>query len=238
MHRQQRSGRGRAHELAIMEQAGKIHRRVLEDCVPAMLAGKDLSEAELGGEVYLAPDREGHHGIARFGMFGTEMVLAFRLLGRTRSIRPVSRWAGGFPRDGPGAPVLGSRERTQARRSGSSSTARAGVRGYHTDKTMIVRSRIAASRGTRGASPMRGDPERGGGDASARDYSRKRIYDTIIGSLEPAFLENLHGPWEAAGCSSWATASVSSWRDAGHRPWLSRAARRGDGKSPSNQERN
>jgi Xaa-Pro dipeptidase len=40
---------------------------------------------------------------------------------------------------------------------------------------------------------MRGDPERGGRDAAAGDYGPEEIYETIIGGLEPAFLENFMG---------------------------------------------
>ena len=115
-----------AYELAIMEQAGKIHRRVLEDCVPAMLA-EGLSEAELGGEVYSLLVREGHHGIARFGMFGTES-LGSSALGRTPSIRPVSMGRG-VPAGWPPAPrssAAGSENSSPE--IWSSSTARAGCR--------------------------------------------------------------------------------------------------------------
>ncbi len=50
-----------AYELSLMERAGKIHRHVLEDVVPAMLREGGMSEAELGGEVFARMVKEGHH---------------------------------------------------------------------------------------------------------------------------------------------------------------------------------
>ncbi|MDD3857081.1 MAG: aminopeptidase P family N-terminal domain-containing protein [Methanoculleus sp.] len=82
-----------AYELSLMERAGKIHRHVLEDVVPAMLR-EGMSEAELGGEVFARMVKEGHHGIARFGRFGTEMILGQLGFGEN-SLYPTSF-------DGPG----------------------------------------------------------------------------------------------------------------------------------------
>jgi len=100
-----------AYELAIMERAGKIHRRVLEDAVPGMLR-EGMSEAELGGEVFSRLVREGHHGITRFGMFGTEMVLGQFGFGENSLYPTGFDGPGGCRGMAPGAPVLGSRDRT------------------------------------------------------------------------------------------------------------------------------
>lgn len=55
------------YELAIMKQAGQVHRRVLEDRVPKLLI-EGMSEAELAGHLFSVMIEEGHHGVARFGM--------------------------------------------------------------------------------------------------------------------------------------------------------------------------
>jgi len=95
-----------AYELAIMEQAGRIHRHVLEDCVPGMLR-EGMSEAGLGGEVFSLMVREGHHGIARFGRFGTEMVLGQIGFGES-SLYPTNF-------DGPGGCLGAAPRRTGSR---------------------------------------------------------------------------------------------------------------------------
>ncbi|HPM55068.1 MAG TPA: M24 family metallopeptidase, partial [Methanoculleus sp.] len=124
-----------AYELAIMERAGRIHRRVLEDAVPGMLR-EGMSEAELGGEVFSRLVREGHHGITRFGMFGTEMVLGQLGFGENSLYPTGFDGPGGCRGMAPGAPVLGSRDRTL--RSGDLVfvDCGCGVQGYHTDKTV------------------------------------------------------------------------------------------------------
>ena len=49
-------------ELALMEQAGRIHRRVLEERVPALLK-EGVSEAELNTHLTAVMVAEGHHGV-------------------------------------------------------------------------------------------------------------------------------------------------------------------------------
>ena len=181
-----------AYELAIMEQAGKIHRRVLEDCVPAMLA-EGLSEAELGGEVYSLLVREGHHGIARFGMFGTEMVLGQRGFG-DNSIYPTSfDGPGGSRGMAPGAPVLGSRERKLKPGDLVFLDCACGVQGYHTDKTMTYVFRGSLPREAIEAHHRCVEIQNEAAAMLRPGITPEEIYDTIIGSLEPAFLENFMG---------------------------------------------
>ena len=61
------------YELALMEHAGKIHRRVLEDQVPGMLT-EGIDEITFYCDLYSRMMKEGHQGIIRFGGFN-EMVL-------------------------------------------------------------------------------------------------------------------------------------------------------------------
>ena len=181
-----------AYELAIMEQAGKIHRRVLEDCVPAMLA-EGLSEAELGGEVYSLLVREGHHGIARFGMFGTEMVLGQLGFGEN-SIYPTGfAGPGGSRGMAPGAPVLGSRERKLKPGDLVFLDCACGVQGYHTDKTMTYVFRGSLPREAIEAHHRCVEIQNEAAAMLRPGITPEEIYDTIIGSLEPAFLENFMG---------------------------------------------
>jgi Xaa-Pro aminopeptidase len=124
-----------AYELAIMERAGAIHRRALEDQVPALLR-EGMSEAELGCELYSILVRDGHQGIARFGRFGSEIVLGQLGFGEN-SIYPTNfDGPGGCLGLEPAAPVLGSRARKLRKGDLVFVDVGCGMAGYHTDKTM------------------------------------------------------------------------------------------------------
>jgi Xaa-Pro aminopeptidase len=123
------------YELAILERAGALHRRTLEEGVPALLR-EGMSEAEFGCDLFSLMVREGHQGTVRFGMFNVDIAVGQLGFGEN-SIYPTSfDGPGGCVGIGPAAPVLGSRERTL--RKGDLVFADIGfaVDGYSTDKTM------------------------------------------------------------------------------------------------------
>ncbi len=180
------------YELALMERAGKIHRHVLEDVVPAMLR-EGMSEAELGGEVFARMVREGHHGIARFGRFGTEMILGQLGFGEN-SLYPTSfDGPGGCLGAAPGAPVLGNHDRTL--RSGDLVfvDCACGVQGYHTDKTVTYMFERSLPEEAIEAHHRCVEIQ----DATAAmlrpGIAPSEIYETILDGLEPGFLENFMG---------------------------------------------
>jgi Xaa-Pro dipeptidase len=124
-----------AYEIAILERAGALHRRVLEEDVPTLLR-EGMSEAELGCELFSIMVRGGHQGLARFGLFGAEIVLGQLGFGEN-SLCPTSfNGPGGCLGLEPAAPVLGSRARTLRKGDLVFIDIGCGVEGYHTDKTM------------------------------------------------------------------------------------------------------
>lgn len=181
-----------AYELAIMERAGKIHRRVLEDAVPGMLR-EGMSEAELGGEVFSRLVREGHHGITRFGMFGTEMVLGQFGFGENSLYPTGFDGPGGCRGMAPGAPVLGSRDRTL--RSGDLVfvDCGCGVQGYHTDKTVTYTFREPVPEEAVEAHYRCVEVQDETASMLRPGVMPSEIYETILGGLDPAFLENFMG---------------------------------------------
>ena len=181
-----------AYELAIMERAGRIHRRVLEDAVPGMLR-EGMSEAELGGEVFSRLVREGHHGITRFGMFGTEMVLGQFGFGENSLYPTGFDGPGGCRGMAPGAPVLGNRDRTL--RSGDLVfvDCGCGVQGYHTDKTVTYMFRGPASEEAVEAHYRCVEVQDETASMLRPGVMPSEIYETILGGLDPAFLENFMG---------------------------------------------
>ena len=181
-----------AYELAIMEQAGRIHRHVLEDCVPGMLR-EGMSEAGLGGEVFSLMVREGHHGIARFGMFGTEMVLGQIGFGES-SLYPTNfDGPGGCLGVAPGAPVLGSPDRTLKCGDQVFLDCACGVQGYHTDKTVTYMFGRPLPEEAIEAHHRCVEIQDEAAALLRAGTRPSEVYETVIGGLEPAFLKNFMG---------------------------------------------
>ena len=181
-----------AYELAIMEQAGRIHRHVLEDCVPGMLR-EGMSEAGLGGEVFSLMVREGHHGIARFGMFGTEMVLGQIGFGESSLYPTGFDGPGGCLGAAPGAPVLGSPDRTLEAGDLVFLDCACGVQGYHTDKTVTYIFRRSLPEEAIDAHRLCVEIQDEAAALLRAGTRPSEVYETVIGGLEPAFLKNFMG---------------------------------------------
>jgi Xaa-Pro dipeptidase len=180
------------YELAIMEQCGAIHRRVMEENVPKMLR-EGMSEAELACELYSLLVREGHQGTVRFSMFNVDIAVAQLGFGEN-SIYPTSfDGPGGCVGIGPAAPVLGSRDRKLGKGDLVFVDVGCAMDGYHTDKTMVYQfgralpdevvaiHRRCVEREHRLASLLKP-----GAIPSA-------IYADVMGSLDPEFLKNFMG---------------------------------------------
>jgi Xaa-Pro dipeptidase len=179
------------YELALMERAGKIHRFVLEDCVPGMLA-EGIDEVTFGCDLYSVMVKEGHQGIIRFSRFN-EMLLGQIGFG-TSSISPICvDTPGGVSGMHPSVPQMGCRERKLKKGDLVVIDIGCGCNGYQTDKTL---------------SYMFGRPIP---DAAMQEHFRcveiqdtmasmlkpgaipQEIYRTIMTGLEPLFLTNFMG---------------------------------------------
>jgi Xaa-Pro dipeptidase len=180
------------YELACMEEAGRIHRHVLEDCVPDLLE-EGINEALFAVRLYEVLIEHGHHGVARFGMFDTEIRLGQIAFGENSLYPTYFNGPGGSRGLSPAVPLLGDRERTLAPGDLVFVDIGCGVAGYHTDKTMTYVFR--------GALP----------DEAVEHHERCRaiqyemaamlrpgvapsaIYEAVMEGLDPAFLENFMG---------------------------------------------
>lgn len=180
------------YELDLMKRAGEIHRRVLEERVPALLK-EGMTEAELAGELFPVMLEEGHQGVVRFGMFDTEIILGHVAFGESSLYPTAFNGPGGNYGMGPAVPSLGSRERKLAKGDLVFVDVACGVEGYHTDKTVTY---------------MFGAPL----PQKAIDEHRKcvelqdrmaemlkpgaipaEIYNSIMNGLDESFLENFMG---------------------------------------------
>ena len=122
-------------ELSLMKRSGDLHRLVLEERVPELLF-EGMSEVDLAGALYNQMLQDGHHGVARFGMFDTEIAIGHIAFGES-SLYPTSfNGPGGNYGMGPAVPLIGSRERKLTRGDLVFIDIGFGVEGYHTDKTL------------------------------------------------------------------------------------------------------
>jgi Xaa-Pro aminopeptidase len=179
-------------ELSLMEKSGRIHERVLEECVPDMLK-EGMRESELASSLYTLLVDEGHHGISRFGSFNTEMLLGQIGFGEN-SLYPTSfDGPGGSVGLCPAVPLLGDRKRRLKKGDLVFVDVGCGFGGYHTDKTMTY---------------MFGAPLP---DEVIAQHNRcvevqnhvasllipgnipSQVYREVMARLEPEFLENFMG---------------------------------------------
>ncbi len=180
------------YELGLMERAGAIHRRVLEDRVPEILR-EGMTEAELTSGLYSLMMDEGHHGIVRFGMFESEIVLGLIGFGESPSTPRTSTAREGTPAcprpfRSSGAGRGGSRDGDLV-----FIDIGCGFAGYHTDKTMtyvfgtpLPKEAVAAHERCVELQDAIAALLKPGAVPSA-------IYESVTADLEPAFRENFMG---------------------------------------------
>jgi len=181
-----------AYELSRMEQAGRIHERVLEECVPRILT-EGMSEADFGSAVFSVMVREGHHGIVRFGGMGIEIVVGQLGFGES-SLYPTSfDGPGGCYGLGPAVPVLGSRERNLAKGDLVFIDNACGVEGYQTDKTMTYMFGKPVPDEAIGIHHQCVDLQNEMATLLKPGIVPSEIYSGIMDGLSPVFLENFMG---------------------------------------------
>ena len=124
------------YELAWMKRSGKAHKELLENTVPLLLH-EGISEADFAAGLYEKMVACGHHGVSRFSMFQTEMVIGQIGFGES-SLYPTSfDGPGGARGICPAVPLLGSRERKLRRGDLVFVDIAFGMNGYHSDKTQV-----------------------------------------------------------------------------------------------------
>lgn len=179
-------------ELQIMLRAGDSHRKVLENIVPELLY-EGMSEVDLAGLLYLEMLKEGHHGIARFGMFDTEMAVGHIAFGES-SLYPTNfNGPGGNYGMSPAVPLLGNRERKLKKGDLVFIDIGFGIDGYHTDKTLNY---------IFGAKPEQTVLKEHNQCLEIQDRIAEQLrpgvipsllYENIINSLSPEFRKNFMG---------------------------------------------
>jgi Xaa-Pro dipeptidase len=181
-----------AYEMALLERAGDIHRRVLEDLVPDILY-EGMSEAEFGCAVYSQMVREGHQGIVRFGMFGVEIEVGHLGFGESSICPTAFDGTSGIRGIGPAAPVLGSRDRRLCAGDLVFIDNACGVGGYQTDKTMNYMFKKTLPKDVIDIHSECVEILHRAASLLKPGIAPSDIYNTIMDGLSPEFRENFMG---------------------------------------------
>jgi len=180
------------YELSFMRKAGKIHEHVLEVLVPDILE-KGMNEAELSGELFKIMISEGHHGVTRFGMFDTEIVLGQIGFGESSIYPNYFNGPGGNYGMSPAVPLIGSRERKLKNGDLVFVDVGCGVDGYNTDKTMTYMFGKQLPYHAIDAHYKCVDIQNEIAGMLKPDAIPSEIYKTIMNSLDNEFLQNFMG---------------------------------------------
>ncbi|HWH68137.1 MAG TPA: Xaa-Pro peptidase family protein [Candidatus Sulfotelmatobacter sp.] len=180
------------YELALMERAGAIHQRIMEEQVPTLLR-EGMSEAEFGCDLFSAMMREGHQGLVRFGMFGVETVVGQIGFGENSLCPTNVDSPGGFLGLGPAAPVLGSPHRKLRRGDLVFLDIGCGVEGYQTDKTLTYAFGQTVSKEAVAVHQRCVEIELRAAAMLKPGAIPSEIYATILNSLDDAFRDQFMG---------------------------------------------
>ncbi len=180
------------YELALMREAGQIHQHVLEDMVPEMLKEK-MSETDLAAELFGVMINEGHHGVTRFGMFDTEIVLGQIGFGESSIYPNYFNGPGGNYGMSPAVPVIGSRDRKLKSGDLVFIDVGCGVEGYNTDKTMTYMYGQPLPKYVLEIHSKCVSIQNEIAEMLKPGAIPSEIYNTIINSLEKDFLQNFMG---------------------------------------------
>ena len=180
------------YELGLMERSGEIHRIVLEELVPnALIEG--ISEAEFTNELYRLMMEEGHHGIVRFGMFESEIMLGLIGFGESSIYPTYLDSPGGNAGLSPAVPLLGSRDRKLQDGDLVFVDIGCGFHGYHTDKTMTYFFGRGLTEEVTGIHRKCVEIQDTVASLLEPGAIPSQIYESVIAELEPSFLKNFMG---------------------------------------------
>ncbi len=180
------------YELSRLQQAGEVHRRVLEERVPELLK-EGMSEAELAAKLYAVMMEEGHQGLVRFRMFDTDMGVGYIGFGES-SLYPTNfNGPGGNRGLSPAVPVLGSRERRLKKGDLVFVDVGCGVDGYHTDKTMTYVFGAPLPQEAVDAHKRCLEIQNETAALLRPGAVPAEIYQTVMSRLSPEFLQNFMG---------------------------------------------
>jgi len=136
---------------------------------------------------------EGHHGVARFGMFNSEMLLGQIGFGETSLYPTRFDGPGGSLGMSPAVPLLGNRSRRLNRGDLIFIDVGCGVGGYHTDKTMTYMFKRPVSESAIETHNTCVDVQNNLAKLLVPGNTPSSAYDTIMQDLDDGFLKGFMG---------------------------------------------
>ena len=124
------------YELDRMRRAGSTIDRLLRAEIPLLLR-PGISEADLGAEIFSLFLKNGYHGVNRFSMRNTEVLLGQVAFGDSTFYPSVFNGASGIAGLCPAIPALGSRDRLLSAGDLIFLDIGFGIDGYNIDKTLV-----------------------------------------------------------------------------------------------------
>ena len=126
------------YELSFIKQSGELHHKMLLEIVPELLV-EGISEAELGAKLFEKLISFGYHGVSRFSMSYSEVILGHICFNESSLFPTAFDGASGAIGLSPAVPALGSRENKLKYGDYVYVDVAVGCEGYHTDKTRIYK---------------------------------------------------------------------------------------------------
>lgn len=180
------------YELEWMERSGAQHHELLIKIVPSLLR-EGMSEVEFAAEIYEKALKLGHHGVSRFSMFQTEIIIGQIGFGES-SIYPASfNGPGGAYGMSAAVPIIGSRERKLKKGDLVFVDAGYGLNGYHSDKTQVYMFGGQPDGETAKAHRACMEIQERLAERLRPGSIPSEIYHSVMGSLDDAFLRNFMG---------------------------------------------
>jgi len=180
------------YEIAIMRKSGELHRIVLEEKVPSILK-EGMSEVDLTGKLYDIMLREGHHGVARFGMMDTDVGIGHIAFGES-SLYPTSfNGPGGNYGMAPAVPMIGNRKRKLTKGDLVFIDIGFGIEGYHTDKTQVYIFGTEPAREVLKEHMICVDIQNQLAEKLKPGAIPSQLYEEVINTLPDKFLRNFMG---------------------------------------------
>lgn len=124
------------YELYWMKEAGKQHSLLLNEVAPSILR-EGMSEVDFTAELYKKMLKMGHHSVARFYSYQTEIIAGQVAFGENSNVPTNMDSPGGMKGMCPAVPIIGSRERLLKKGDLVFVDVGFGLYGYHTDRTQV-----------------------------------------------------------------------------------------------------
>ncbi len=180
------------YELDLMKKAGEIHAKVTEERVPPLLR-EGMSEGELMTEMFKVLQQEGHHGVVRFNMFDSEILMGHIAFGVSSIYPTYFNGPGGNYGLSPASPFMGSSQTKLKKGDLVFIDTGCCFEGYNSDKTFTYVFGGELPKHAQLQHQKCVDIQNRIAEMLRPGVKPSHIYNTIMESLDEEFLKNFMG---------------------------------------------